>query len=114
MSDTPLIKKIIAAAYKKRLARLRRNRTGLAIPWSRPDSRPIEYGLGTGGADIVGYLFGSARVVALEVKEGSGRVQDEQARWLAVIRKDGGFAAVVRSVDDAIAALERARKGESS
>ena len=58
-----------------------------------------------GGADLGG------RFVALEVKAPAGRTSPEQRQWLDLVRRNGGFAAVVRSVDEARAAIARARTG---
>lgn len=70
-------------------------------------------GLGVGTPDLVGILAPSGRMFALEVKSDDGRTRPEQKvcheRW----RARGAFVAVVRSPDDAKAALERARQGES-
>lgn len=72
-----------------------------------------------GASDLVGVLRmpdgmgGRGRFVALEVKAARGHVQREQELFLDVVRRHGGFAAVVRSVDDFRAAVERARNGES-
>lgn len=71
------------------------------------------FGLAVGSADLVGILAPAGRFVALEVKTATGRVRPEQAQWLALVRTRGGFAAVVRSVPDALAAIERARAGAS-
>lgn len=57
--------------------------------------------------------FGFGRFFALEVKAERGRIRPEQTTWLALVRRMGGFAAVVRSEDEARAALARARRGES-
>ena len=82
-------------------------------------ARFAKYGLPKGSADIVGILTmvleGELYGIffALEVKSGRGRTSDEQDRWLALVRRMGGFATVVRSVQEAKEALARARKGES-
>jgi hypothetical protein len=50
----------------------------------------------------------------LEVKRAKGGVLSaRQKLFLALVRRMGGFAAAVRSVEEARAALERARRGES-
>jgi len=67
-----------------------------------------------GAADLIGLLDSGAapgRFFALEVKSARGRQSDMQRLWGAVVRNFGGFYAVVRSVADARAALERARNG---
>ena len=70
----------------------------------------MRYGLAVGSADLIGCLGG--RFIALEVKAAAGRTSPEQRQWLDLVRRNGGFAAVVRSVDEARAAIARARRGE--
>jgi hypothetical protein len=65
-----------------------------------------------GHADILGCLAPSGRLVGLEVKTATGRVTPAQVAWAERIRSVGGFVATVRSVDEARAALERAKGGE--
>ena len=93
------------------------------------DVRWIRFGLCEGSSDIVGVLecqhfmylgMPLGRFIALEVKTPAktktargGRLTAKQMMFLHLIRERGGFAAVVRSVEDARAAIERARKGES-
>ena len=80
----------------------------------------VRYGLIPGAADLIGMISITglanwpgplARFIALEVKTRTGRVSKEQEMFLALVRRMGGFAAVVRSVDDARAAIARARTG---
>ena len=76
-----------------------------------------------GASDLIGMLTVDgwlspvpsriARFFALEVKAARGVVSKEQKLFLDLVRQRGGFAAVVRSVEDARAALERARAGAS-
>jgi hypothetical protein len=91
-----------------------RNNTGSAEAWdpSSGTTRVHKFGLAVGSADLVGILR-PGRFFALEVKQTRGRVSPEQEAWLALVRRMGGFAAVVRSVDEAKAALARARNGAS-
>lgn len=84
-----------------------RNAIGTAVT---PDGRTSRFGLCVGSADLIG-IGPHGRFFALEVKTHTGRVSPEQDRFLSLVRARGGFAAVVRSVDDAVAALERARGG---
>lgn len=70
----------------------------------------VRYGLAPGSADLVGVLGG--RFVALEIKTPAGRLSPEQRAWLGLVRARGGFAAVVRSVEEAREAVARARRGE--
>lgn len=82
-----------------------RNNTGVA----EHRGARVVYGLAVGSADLIGCLDG--RFVALEVKSAAGRTSLEQRQWLDLVRRNGGFAAVVRSVAEAQAAIARARKG---
>lgn len=77
------------------------------------DVRHERYGLGIGSADLVGILAPNGRWFCLEIKTATGKPTDEQLRWMRMARRFGAFACVVRSVEEAKAALERARKGES-
>ncbi len=91
-----------------------RNSVGVAKhPDTRGRIRAQRFGLAVGSADLVGILAPSGRFFALEVKTEEGRLSGDQTLWLALVRKRGGFAAVVRSVEDAKAALDRARRGAS-
>lgn len=85
-----------------------RNNTGALKDSS---GRVVRYGLAVGSADLIGILAPAGRLVALEVKTTSGRTTPEQNLFLDLVRRRGGFAAVVRSAEDALAALDRARAG---
>ncbi len=74
----------------------------------------VRYGLAKGSADLIGVLRPGGRFVALEIKTGTGTETDEQLLFLALVRNCGGFAAVVRSLDEAKEALQRAREGLSA
>lgn len=52
-----------------------------------------------------------ARFVALETKSAAGKLTKEQRDWGRSVQVGGGFYAVVRSVAEAMAAIERARQG---
>ena len=87
-------------------------RTERLILWPNPtgyDGRARrDYGLGKGGADIVGIIAGIGRFFAVECKTGGADLEPDQVCWHRAVKKIGGFACVARSVDDALAALERA------
>jgi hypothetical protein len=68
-------------------------------------------GLGTGTADLVGYVLGSGRFFALEVKTLVGKVSDEQREWLAQTTREGGYAAIARSPEEACAHARKAAEG---
>lgn len=86
-------------------------RNNVGVSPATPRTRPVRYGLCTGSSDLIGILAPSGRFVALEIKTPQGRATTEQLMFLELVRKRGGFAAIVRSPDDARAALERARMG---
>jgi hypothetical protein len=71
----------------------------------------VPYGLGVGSPDLVGVLAPQGRWFCLEVKRPGERATAEQARIHTLWRSFGAFVAVVCSVDDARAALSRARAG---
>ena len=54
-------------------------------------------GLGTGTADLVGYVLGSGRFFALEIKTNMGRPSPEQEAWIAQTNREGGYAAIART-----------------
>lgn len=85
-----------------------RNNVGIADHAGRGR---VRYGLAPGSADLVGILAPSGRFLAFEVKTAKGRASQEQSAFLDLVRSRGGFAAIVRSVDDAHAAVARARAG---
>ena len=91
-----------------------RNNVGTAEHWTERGVQRVRYGLAPGSADLVGLCItasGIGRFIALEIKTPTGRVAPEQVLWLALVRRTGGFAAVVRSVDEARAAVARCRAG---
>jgi hypothetical protein len=90
-----------------------RNNVGVAQHAGRGGKQAVRYGLCEGSSDLIGILSGSGRFVALEVKTPKGRPTDQQCHFLALVRRKGGFACIVRSVDEARAALERAANGET-
>lgn len=108
--ETVLQQEIRLALGRERDLTLWRNSTGAA---RTQDGRMQKFGLARGSSDLIGILAPSGRMVALEVKTPAGRATDEQTMFLELVRAKGGFGAIVRSVDEARSALERARKGES-
>lgn len=87
-----------------------RNTTGFV----KHEDRAYRYGLCPGGSDLIGILKPSGRFVALEIKAPKGKATELQQQFINLIRSFGGFACVVRSVEEAKAALSRARAGENS
>jgi hypothetical protein len=119
--------------------RVWRNNVGII---ELPTGGRLQYGLGIGSADLVGLVdvqviymvtlkklatpdemglvqawpaspHPFARFFALETKLPGKRPTAEQRAWASVVRQLGGFACVVMSVDEALAAVERCRAGES-
>lgn len=82
----------------------------------RSGPRWIVYGLGKGSTDLVGVLK-NGRVFCLEVKKPNRKVdkahEARQEEWRMRVKKYGGFATVVTSIEEALEALARAEKGGS-
>ena len=78
--------------------------------------RYVKYGLHVGSSDLIGWksieitpdMIGKRVAVfaSVEVKTETGKPTDEQKNWIDQVRKAGGIAGVVRSVDDAVRLLE--------
>jgi hypothetical protein len=80
------------------------------------EGRWITWGLAKGSSDLVGLVQmpnGAARFTCLEIKQGSGYESEEQEAFRAAVNRFGGYAAVVRSVDEALKAVEEARRGNT-
>jgi hypothetical protein len=109
MSETQLMVSIQEVVNVSGRARVWRNNTG-ALPAKGRGGRtfPIRYGLGVGGADLVGLVLGSGRFFALEVKLPGGTQSAEQIAWGRGVEGAGGFYRVVHSVDDAMLAVRDA------
>ncbi len=86
--------------------------TGKALLWRLNTGQigRIRFGLGVGGADLVGLLRPHGRFFALEVKTATGRMTPEQLAWARAVTATGGFVACVRSVDEALEALKEATR----
>lgn len=79
----------------------------------------IQYGLCVGSSDLIGVLTVPCewplqclgRFFAAEIKTRTGRVTPEQDAFLALVNAKGGYACVIRSVEEAEEHYQRARKG---
>jgi hypothetical protein len=103
------IQKQIRLAVSQGGATVFRNNTG-----QLPDrfGRMVQFGLCKGSSDLIGWrsivvtpeMVGKrlALFLALEVKTASGPIRPEQKIFIDNVRKAGGLAGVVRSVDDAL------------
>lgn len=105
MTETEILFAVRSALVGSGLVRLRRNNVGF------DRERRVHYGAGLGSPDLLGWLVGSGRTIGFEVKSPKGRLSKEQRLWIDDARATGPFVAVVRSADEAIAALERAIRG---
>jgi hypothetical protein len=79
-------------AWQGRILEHSATRLVLAYP------RPIKMGC-PGMSDITGWTQGI--YTAIEVKSAHGRITDEQAAFLGMVRAHGGRAGIARSVEDA-------------
>jgi hypothetical protein len=109
--ETPIMQRIRAALLRTRLLLLWRNMVGTGYATS--GGQFVVFGLGKGSADLVGFLKGSGRFFAVEVKTPAGRLSKPQRAWHRAVRGMGGFCAVARSPAEALGALERALEGRS-
>ena len=88
-----------------------RNNIGVA---AQGDGRRVAYGVGGPGApDLLCEVRTPAgwAAVWLEVKTATGALRPDQRRWHEAARADGRHVYTVRSVEDAIAAVEGVRYG---
>jgi hypothetical protein len=103
------IQQSIILAHSKGNTRLLRNNCGQC---KTTDGRVIRYGVGNpGGADLIGLtavtitpdMVGQRLAVftAIEVKTPTGRISEQQQRFIAMVKGFGGIAGIARSVDDA-------------
>lgn len=81
--------------------RMSRTRMGSVL---LDDPRPLHAGLCVGSSDIIG-ITADGRFLAVEVKTKTGRVSDEQQRFIDAVRRKGGVAGVARSVEEALQIL---------
>lgn len=122
MTEAAILKAVHLAAGGLPGVRLFRNQVGQGAAGQiigRPSAglllvrgSPVTMGLCVGSADLIGWrsititpdLVGQtiAQFLALEVKTATGRASPEQLRFIDVLGKAGGLAAVVRSAADAL------------
>ncbi len=107
MTESAIQAAIRAALGSDARVVLWRNSTGVAEHFARGSTQTVRYGLAKGSADLVG-LVHTGRFLALEVKRPGEKARPEQVMWLELVRRMGGFAAVVTSVDEAKRAVDDA------
>jgi VRR-NUC domain len=111
LTEGELLRKLMIDGSSRGL-RLFRNQVG---HYELKDGRRLTSGLCVGSSDLIGYLpvvVTQAMVgrtiavfVALEVKGPRGNVRPEQKQFVDVCRGHGALAAIVRTLEDAWAAL---------
>lgn len=69
----------------------------------------VRYGIGDGGADLLCIIAPHGHALWLEVKTGRARQARNQKLFEGLVKRYGSSYAVVRSVDDAIAAVADAK-----
>lgn len=74
--------------------------------------RRVRFGF-RGQSDILGIIYPTGRMVAIEVKRPGAYPTDEQRGFLKNIRDFGGFAVVVRDVDQMLYHLSQLDKDRS-
>lgn len=105
MSESALTHAIwLALGRRADLGKFARRNRGVAIG-ARGQS--VRFGDFDGAADITGILVDGRRV-ELEVKTAKGRLSEQQVAFGAMIVANQGVWGVARSVDEAIAIVERA------
>lgn len=92
----------ILVALSKAGATVWRNNTGAL---QDKTGRLVRYGLCKGSSDIIG-ICPDGRFLAVEVKKTTGRVTEDQVRFIDAVRAKGGRSGVARSVEDALRILE--------
>ena len=126
MRESKLLKSVITG-FSQFGARLFRNNVGLA--WTGDvtrispteilikNARPIKFGLCVGSSDCIGFTplvisekhLGKTIAVfsAIETKSKNGRTSREQVNFVNYVKSQGGYAAVVRSLQEAAEAVDR-------
>lgn len=83
-------------------------RMGIFVCSNTLGGRTYSTGLGPGSSDLVCCIRG--RWVSMEIKTQTGVPAANQLAWAENLRESGGFYFVVRSVQDALEAVETVRK----
>jgi hypothetical protein len=98
--------------------RLFRNNVGEAKFYDGASKRmrSVVYGLAPGSADLIGIIAPAGTFLSIEVKKPGGRTAPKRAEsqriWREMVTRFGGLAIQVDNVADALAAVERAQRGE--
>lgn len=113
--EAPILQAVRAALTAQPDVTLWRLSTGGGTISSGGDDegRWVDFGLGKGGADLVGLLAPHGRFFAIETKAPKRGPNEFQRAWAHIVRSRGGFYAIARSPEAALEALARARAGAS-
>lgn len=115
MSETNLLRRIQLAIGSKPNYRVFRNQVGVGFVGQRPNLTRVSMGLCPGSGDLIGWV---SRVIqpddvgkdvavflSIEVKTDKGKPRDNQLVWISAVQNSGGIAAIVRSEEEALAAI---------
>lgn len=83
----------------------RNQNIGVFDPYSGKFRRKSKYEL-LGVSDILGCIDG--KLVCIEVKSATGRLSDNQKKFIEMIENAGGIAGVARNIDDVKEIIARA------
>lgn len=126
-TGTNLMTRIMLAIGGLARVRVFRNNTGLAWVGSKAirkpggsvlilDARPLHAGLVKGGSDLIGWTSREIRpqdvgrtvaiFTAVEAKDGKGRLDADQERFIRTVQDAGGIAGVARTEADAVTLVD--------
>ena len=118
--ETALMNACLEAVAHDRDCVFWRSNTGM-LPVAGKDGRKrfVRFGLAKGSSDLIGIVgmryvnpnMTIGRFAAIEVKMPGGLVTPEQDLFLQTVRHNHGFATVISSVAEMLAALRRAKEG---
>jgi hypothetical protein len=103
-TESALVRQCLDFLRLRGLVAFRVNAGGLAVGSGR--GRRFVRLAPAGVGDILAILPPAGRLLSIEVKRPGGRLRPSQARWIDLVRAQGGLALVVRSLDELIAALD--------
>jgi hypothetical protein len=106
MRENELQRDVRAALARTRKVLIFRNNVGVHVDIG------VRYGLAPGSSDLIGCCMPSGRFFAGELKVKGRHPTPEQAAFITAINQAGGYACLIRSVEEALMHLEKATAGE--